>query len=159
MSVRHQATLMDSHDADDDGELILCRYVYFHFFLSTTLLPRSTPLVLCLIQMFLSLLTPFIYSASPFSSSNGQSEEIAELSRFDEYVEALQGFVSDDGFGEMQSQFMAKYVHVFEEGEENKLEYMPIYQEWVRHLTSLARLRITIQLAGYEVGAAHHSVL
>ena len=37
-----------------------------------------------------------------------------------------------DSFGEIQEQFFAKYHEEFDDTEENKLSYMPIFQEWVR---------------------------
>lgn len=52
--------------------------------------------------------------------------------RFDTYVGALQDFIGSDAFNAMQLQFIETHAHEFEDTDENKIEYMPIFKSWVR---------------------------
>ena len=46
--------------------------------------------------------------------------------KFDRFAEALQDIVIEDSFEKMQNDFCEKYYKVFEEKDENKLEYTKI---------------------------------
>ena len=51
---------------------------------------------------------------------------------FDSVVEHLQEIAMNPQFQELRDGFLAKHAGVFEDTEENKLEYMGIFKEWVR---------------------------
>lgn len=50
---------------------------------------------------------------------------------FDEIVGHLEDIVVDDKFQNIQGDFMDKYVYEFEDSEENKLSYTPIFNEYI----------------------------
>jgi len=60
-------------------------------------------------------------------SSHARDEE---SDRFDQYVDALQNFVCSEEFGTAQDEFLSAHCDIFEDGEENKLSYMPVFQQW-----------------------------
>lgn len=49
---------------------------------------------------------------------------------FDLCVGALEDFIMDDDFHGLREQFAGRHCHEFEVGEENKLSYMPVFEEW-----------------------------
>jgi len=61
----------------------------------------------------------------------------AEENRFDVTVGALEDLLVEPRFAAAQNSFMEKYCEVFDDNEENKLAYMPIYQQYVKLLESL----------------------
>ena len=52
--------------------------------------------------------------------------------KFDRFAEALQDIVIEDSFEKMQNDFCEKYYKVFEEKDENKLEYTKIFNEYTK---------------------------
>lgn len=62
-----------------------------------------------------------------FVNTGGQNKEDDE---FDEIVGALQDLVMDPEFEEQQREFLEKNCDVFEDMDENKLEYTKIFQEY-----------------------------
>jgi len=54
--------------------------------------------------------------------------------RFDSMMGALEGMVISDEFGAMQDAFCRAKCGMFVEEEENRVEYMPIYEDWVATL-------------------------
>jgi The ARF-like 2 binding protein BART. len=66
-----------------------------------------------------------------FSNAGGQNKEDDE---FDTIVGALQDIVIDEEFEMLQNDFLDKHCMVFEDEEENKLEYMPIFNNYQKTL-------------------------
>ena len=52
--------------------------------------------------------------------------------KFDLFAEALQDIVIEDSFEKMQNDFCEKYYKIFEEKDENKLEYTKIFNEYTK---------------------------
>ena len=52
--------------------------------------------------------------------------------KFDNFVEALQDIVIEEEFEKMQNDFCEKYYRVFEDKDENKLEYTKIFNEYTK---------------------------
>jgi len=59
-----------------------------------------------------------------------------EDTRFDEYIGALQDLIMDDKFVDIQDDFIHKYVDLFEDTDENKLEYTGVFKQWVALIES-----------------------
>ena len=55
----------------------------------------------------------------------------AETQKFDAIIGALEDLLMSDGFAEAQAQFCRAKCDVFEDTEENKLEYTNIYTDYV----------------------------
>ncbi|KNC52959.1 uncharacterized protein AMSG_09130 [Thecamonas trahens ATCC 50062] len=67
-----------------------------------------------------------------FGECAGESagEVDAETARFDALVGELEDAIMDPAFGEALEQFRDAHCEMFDDGEENKLEYMPLFSEW-----------------------------
>lgn len=50
----------------------------------------------------------------------------------------LHTLFTDENFHKLQTSFLEKYWQEFEDGDENKHSYMPIFKEYVRTLACLA---------------------
>jgi len=74
----------------------------------------------------------------------------ASRDRFGEYIEALQDMCAGDVFGEIQEQFFQKYHHEFEDTEENKLSYMPIFQEWSQTMENHLVEYLSSHVSGFD---------
>jgi len=62
-----------------------------------------------------------------FTDCGGQNKEDDE---FDELVGALQDIVMDPEFEDQQREFLERNCMIFEDEEENKMEYMSIFKEY-----------------------------
>ena len=62
-----------------------------------------------------------------FTDTGGHNQEDDE---FDELVGALQDIVLDPEFEEQQREFLERNCMIFEDEEENKIEYMGIFKEY-----------------------------
>ena len=68
-----------------------------------------------------------------FTDTGGHNQDDDE---FDELVGALQDIVIDPDFEEQQREFLEKNCMIFEDEEENKIEYMGIFKEYQAKLES-----------------------
>ncbi|XP_068169244.1 ADP-ribosylation factor-like protein 2-binding protein [Antennarius striatus] len=67
-------------------------------------------------------------------------------SSFDTVIGSIEDIIMEESFQQLQQTFMEKHYHEFEESEENKLSYTPIFNEYVdileRHLEQQLMERI-----------------
>ena len=59
-----------------------------------------------------------------------------EDDRFDEIVGVLQEIVLEPDFEKLQRSFLNKHCDIFEDTEENKMEYMPIFKDYQKQIES-----------------------
>jgi len=74
-----------------------------------------------------------------FTDTGGHNQEDDE---FDELVGALQDIVLDPEFEEQQREFLEKNCMIFEDEEENKIEYMGIFKEYQAKLENFIENRL-----------------
>ncbi|XP_051024753.1 ADP-ribosylation factor-like protein 2-binding protein isoform X1 [Acomys russatus] len=68
----------------------------------------------------------------------------ASDAEFDAVVGCLEDIIMDDEFQLLQRNFMDKYYQEFEDTEENKLTYTPIFNEYRAHTFLSPRLQISL---------------
>ena len=68
--------------------------------------------------------------------------------RLDKIMGALEELVAEESFQDFQDSFCAKHCLIFEEGEENKVEYMDIYHEWVGTLDTFLERALVAKCPG-----------
>ena len=71
--------------------------------------------------------------------------------KFDVVVGHIEDIVVDPVFQDMQTQFMDKYCHEFEDSEENKLSYTPIFNEYVSMLEKHIEKELIQRLPGFNM--------
>jgi len=84
-----------------------------------------------------------------FDGNDNNSTE-AET-EFDQLVGLLEEILMDEGFSSMQSSFCEEHCGVFEEGEENKLEYMPIFEEYTDKIETFIIGRLQERMEGFTM--------
>lgn len=65
------------------------------------------------------------------------------------FMDTLQDIIIEDEFAEIRETFFEKYSDVFEDKEENKLEYMDIYKEYVQIIEGYLVSRLN-KLMGFD---------
>ena len=71
--------------------------------------------------------------------------------KFDRFAEALQDIVIEDSFEKMQNDFCEKYYKVFEEKDENKLEYTKIFNEYTKTTEEFLEKELAKRVKEYKV--------
>ena len=71
--------------------------------------------------------------------------------KFDRFAEALQDIVIEDSFEKMQNDFCEKYYKVFEEKDENKLEYTKIFNEYTKTTEEFLEKELIKRVKEYKV--------
>ena len=71
--------------------------------------------------------------------------------KFDKFAEALQDIVIEDSFEKMQNDFCEKYYKVFEEKDENKLEYTKIFNEYTKTTEEFLEKELAKRVKEYKV--------
>ena len=71
--------------------------------------------------------------------------------KFDKFTEALQDIVIEDSFEKMQNVFCEKYYKVFEEKDENKLEYTKIFNEYTKTTEEFLEKELAKRVKEYKV--------
>ncbi|XP_072169354.1 ADP-ribosylation factor-like protein 2-binding protein [Diadema setosum] len=71
----------------------------------------------------------------------GSSSNLADR-KFDSVIGHIEDIIMEDGFQDLQNGFMNKHYHIFEDVEENKMEYTDIFNQY----TSLIEKYIEEQL-------------
>ena len=71
--------------------------------------------------------------------------------KFDKFAEALQDIVIEDSFEKMQNDFCEKYYKVFEEKDENKLEYTKIFNEYTKTTEEFLEKELEKRVKEYQV--------
>jgi len=75
----------------------------------------------------------------------------AEDNRFDEIVGALEDAIMDPSFNDLQNEFFAAYANEFENSEENKLSYTPIFDKYVNTMEKAICDRLQAQVEGFDM--------
>ena len=71
--------------------------------------------------------------------------------KFDKFAEALQDIVIEESFEKMQNDFCEKYYKVFEEKDENKLEYTKIFNEYTKTMEEFLEKELAKRVKEYKV--------
>eukprot|EP00392_Amoebophrya_sp_AT5.2_P002765 g2770.t1 len=70
---------------------------------------------------------------------------------FDEIVGALEDIVVSDGFQKTMTDFCSAHCSVFEESEENKLEYMEIFGKWTKTIETYLETYLKLQIPNFHM--------
>ena len=71
--------------------------------------------------------------------------------KFDIFAEALQDIVIEDEFEKMQNDFCEKYYKIFEDKEENKLEYTKIFNEYTKKTEEYLEQNLKKRVKQYKI--------
>ena len=71
--------------------------------------------------------------------------------KFDNFVEALQDIVIEEEFEKMQNDFCEKYYRVFEDKDENKLEYTKIFNEYTKKTEEFLEKNLKKRVTQYKI--------
>ena len=71
--------------------------------------------------------------------------------KFDKFAEALQDIVIEDEFEKMQKDFCEKYYKIFEEKDENKLEYTKIFNEYTKTTEEFLEKELKKRVKEYNI--------
>ena len=71
--------------------------------------------------------------------------------KFDIFAEALQEIVIEEEFEKMQNDFCEKYYKVFEDKEENKLEYTKIFNEYTKKTEEYLEKNLKKRVTQYKI--------
>ena len=74
----------------------------------------------------------------------------AETQKFDTIIGALEDLLMSDGFSERQAEFCRAKCHVFEDTEENKLEYTSIFDEYTETLEAAMMGHLDESVEGFD---------
>ena len=71
--------------------------------------------------------------------------------KFDIFAEALQDIVIEEEFEKMQNDFCEKYYKVFEDKDENKLEYTKIFNEYTKKTEEFLEKNLKKRVTQYKL--------
>ena len=71
--------------------------------------------------------------------------------KFDVFAEALQDIVIEEEFEKMQNDFCEKYYKIFEDKEENKLEYTKIFNEYTKKTEDFLVKNLQKRVTQYKI--------
>ena len=71
--------------------------------------------------------------------------------KFDIFAEALQDIVIEEEFEKMQNDFCEKYYRVFEDKDENKLEYTKIFNEYTKKTEEFLEKNLKKRVTQYKI--------
>ena len=71
--------------------------------------------------------------------------------KFDVFAEALQDIVIEEEFEKMQNDFCEKYYKIFEDKEENKLEYTKIFNEYTKKTEEFLVKNLQKRVTQYKI--------
>ena len=74
-----------------------------------------------------------------------------ETRRFDAIIGALEDFMMHEDFAETQAAFCRERCAVFEDTDENKLEYTPIFDEYTAALETAIDAHLTETIEGFDM--------
>ncbi|XP_039618900.1 ADP-ribosylation factor-like protein 2-binding protein isoform X1 [Polypterus senegalus] len=72
---------------------------------------------------------------------------------FDSVIGYIEDVIIDDNFQQLQRNFMEKYYMEFEESEENKLCYTPIFKEYIDLLETYIEQQLMARMPGFSMSA------
>lgn len=82
-------------------------------------------------------------------------ESTAEFSeednRFDEIVGVLQDVLMDDEFDSLQKTFLQSNCQIFDDNEENKLAYTPIFKKWISTVEGFLNTCLTERIDNFSM--------
>eukprot|EP00735_Rhodelphis_limneticus_P013131 TRINITY_DN6655_c0_g1::TRINITY_DN6655_c0_g1_i1::g.20285::m.20285 TRINITY_DN6655_c0_g1::TRINITY_DN6655_c0_g1_i1::g.20285 ORF type:complete len:209 (-),score=43.90,sp/Q5ZKW5/AR2BP_CHICK/44.96/5e-32,ARL2_Bind_BART/PF11527.3/5.4e-27 TRINITY_DN6655_c0_g1_i1:540-1166(-) len=81
------------------------------------------------------------------SNDGGDAEE----DEFDVIIGKLEDILMDDAFVRTQNQFLAKHCGVFEDNEENKLEYTSLFEEYNQLVEQYLERRLTEEIPNFSM--------
>eukprot|EP00035_Acanthoeca_spectabilis_P037389 m.44969 g.44969 ORF g.44969 m.44969 type:complete len:147 (+) comp8589_c0_seq1:165-605(+) len=70
---------------------------------------------------------------------------------FDTIVEHLQDIVMDLEFQQVRDEFIEKHQDTFEDADENKLEYTPIFKDWVSLIENQLETALKARIPGFSM--------
>ena len=70
---------------------------------------------------------------------------------FDEAVGVLEEILVGDDLSRAQTAFCRAHAHVFEEGDENKHEYLGLFQDYAALMEAEVEARLQASLAGFDL--------
>eukprot|EP00386_Alphamonas_edax_P009435 GDKI01031046.1.p1 GENE.GDKI01031046.1~~GDKI01031046.1.p1 ORF type:complete len:219 (-),score=70.71 GDKI01031046.1:91-690(-) len=71
--------------------------------------------------------------------------------RFEEALGCLEDLVVSDEFQQLMQSFCKKHCHVFEDTEENKLEYTAIFEKYANTMEKFIEKRLSEQVEGFSM--------
>lgn len=85
----------------------------------------------------------------------GQGGSAAD-NEFDEAVGALEEIIMEQDFVKVQTDFCKKHCAVFEDSEENKLEYTDVFNAYTDTIEKHLETRLTSRIPGFELDKFAH---
>lgn len=92
-------------------------------------------------------ITEFCYTTSDGPSRPASKED----RRFDVIIGALEDLLMDERFQAAQDDFIHNNVDIFEDTDENKLEYMNIFHEWVDMIERTVESYLSDAIDGFSM--------
>ncbi|XP_051953696.1 ADP-ribosylation factor-like protein 2-binding protein [Xyrauchen texanus] len=78
--------------------------------------------------------------------------------QFDMVIGNIEDIIMEDEFQHLQQSFMEKYYLEFDESEENKLSYTPIFNEYIEILEKHLEQQLIERIPGFKMDAFTHSI-
>ncbi|KAI1890019.1 hypothetical protein AGOR_G00168890 [Albula goreensis] len=72
---------------------------------------------------------------------------------FDTVIGNIEDIIMEEQFQHLQQSFMEKYYLEFEDSEENKLSYMPIFQEYIELLEKHIEQQLVERIPGFSMNS------
>ncbi|KAJ8398596.1 hypothetical protein AAFF_G00421240 [Aldrovandia affinis] len=89
-----------------------------------------------------------------FAVSNSSDADLA----FDTVIGNIENIIMEEQFQHLQQGFMDKYYLEFEDTEENKLSYMPIFHEYIDLLEKHIEQQLMARIIGFSMSSFIHSL-
>ncbi|XP_051580240.1 ADP-ribosylation factor-like protein 2-binding protein [Myxocyprinus asiaticus] len=77
---------------------------------------------------------------------------------FDMVIGNIEDIIMEDEFQHLQQSFMEKYYLEFDDSEENKLSYTPIFNEYIQILEKHLEQQLMERIPGFNMDAFTHSL-
>eukprot|EP00800_Vazella_pourtalesii_P007030 TRINITY_DN19269_c0_g1_i1.p1 TRINITY_DN19269_c0_g1~~TRINITY_DN19269_c0_g1_i1.p1 ORF type:complete len:219 (+),score=39.95 TRINITY_DN19269_c0_g1_i1:43-699(+) len=91
------------------------------------------------------------YSNEEVFAHHTSSGSDKELDKFNFAIGVIEDLLVSDGFAELQNKFFGRFYSSFEYGEENKLSYMDIFQQYQSSLERTIEQELQSQVAGFSM--------
>ncbi|KAL2093174.1 hypothetical protein ACEWY4_010486 [Coilia grayii] len=86
------------------------------------------------------------------------SKSSAADAEFDAVIGSIEDIIMDDVFQQLQQSFMEKYYQEFDDTEENKLIYTPIFNEYIDLLEKHLEQQLVERIPGFSMSAFTQSL-
>ncbi|XP_030646450.1 ADP-ribosylation factor-like protein 2-binding protein [Chanos chanos] len=77
---------------------------------------------------------------------------------FDAVIGSIEDIIMEDDFQQLQQNFMEKYYLEFDDSEENKLSYTPIFNEYIELLEKYLEQQLMERIPGFNMSAFTNSL-